>query len=125
MRSVLVVEDNDAIRETIQIALESQGYVTYGAANGQAGLEILATAPHPCLILLDLMMPVMNGWEFAKRLHERNELTAIPIVVVTAYADKAEGIEAREIVRKPFDLHALLSVVEKYCQPNGSARDGG
>lgn len=123
MGCVLVVEDNDAIRESIQIAIESQGYVTYGAANGKEGLELLITVPQPCLILLDLMMPVMNGWEFAKHLRESDVLATIPVVVVTAYADKAQEIPAREVIKKPFDLSALLGIVEKYCPHGGGARD--
>jgi CheY-like chemotaxis protein len=73
----------------------------------------------PCLILLDLMMPVMNGWEFAQALEAEDTLAAIPIILVTALADEARkktlGTHKREVVKKPVDIDLLLRLVERYC----------
>lgn len=69
-RSILIIEDEKAIRETFRLALEMEGYQVNEASNGKEGLEALSTMPRPCVILLDLMMPVMNGWAFIRALEE-------------------------------------------------------
>ena len=123
-RSILLVEDEPDIRTSLQEALEWEGYHVVTAANGREALACLPNMARPCLILLDLMMPVMNGWEFADALKTNDCLAAIPIVVVTAFADEARGererasaIGTREVVRKPVDLDLLLRLVHRYCGP--------
>lgn len=113
---VLVVEDDEAIRETLQLALESHDYEVRTAANGAEGLAALRTDPLPCLILLDLMMPVMNGWEFAQRLHADPKWAHIPIIALTAYADQSIGQPFHEVIKKPFDLRTLITTVDRYCK---------
>jgi CheY-like chemotaxis protein len=70
----------------------------------------------PCLILLDLMMPVMNGWEFVLELQKDMKLSMNPIVIVTAFAENAGGILAEDVIRKPVDLNQLFAVIHKYCR---------
>lgn len=118
--AILVVEDDDLIRETLQFALDLAGYRVFAAANGKEGIELLTSMPRPCLILLDLMMPVMNGWEFVEAIGHDAELTTIPIVVVTAFAEKARSIRAHGVLSKPASLSTVLAVVSECCT---SSRD--
>jgi CheY-like chemotaxis protein len=119
---VLVLEDNEAIRDAMRLAIEFQGHKAYMASNGLEGLDILENRPKPCLILLDLMMPVMNGWEFSERIGEKEHFSAIPVVVVTAYAERLGKVRASEVIKKPFDLQTLLRIIQQYCPPpSGSA----
>lgn len=114
--SILVVEDNWDIREALRQALEVEGYEVYTAENGKIGLEKLRTVPRPCLILLDLMMPVMNGLDFLEVLQTNDLLATIPVGVVTAYGDlAAQARGAAGFIKKPVDLEALLSFVARYC----------
>jgi CheY-like chemotaxis protein len=112
---ILVVEDDEGIRETLKFALELDGYKVSTAANGQEGIELLQTIPKPGLILLDLMMPVMDGWGFIAALEKDMAFSTIPVVVVSAFADKAKTIRAAEIITKPMNFEHLMEVVKKYC----------
>lgn len=115
-KDILVVEDDEGIRDTLKLALELEGYTVTTAANGQEGLDVLPTMPTPCLILLDLMMPVMNGWAFAEALRADMVLAPIPVVVVTAFAEKAARVaQARAILKKPIDFDSLLRLVKQFC----------
>jgi CheY-like chemotaxis protein len=111
----LIVEDDEGIRETLRFALELEQYEVFTAANGHEGLQQLSQIPRPNLILLDLMMPVMNGWEFADALEKDMLLMTIPVVLVTAYGDRADSIRAHGVVKKPVDLDSLLQTVESVC----------
>jgi len=113
---ILVVEDDKAIRESMLMALDFMGYKTIAASNGQEALDLLGTIEHPCLILLDLMMPVMNGWQFSEALNASETLSAIPVVVVSACDEKAENLKVQAILRKPVDLDQLFSFAQRYCQ---------
>jgi DNA-binding response OmpR family regulator len=118
---VLIVEDDRDLLELMSLILESAGFSTEQAFNGRAGLEALSEQL-PGLILLDMRMPVMNGWEFAaelRRLHQE----AVPIVVVTAAEDaqkRAEEIGAEGWLSKPFAPRDLVDVVTRHWHPNGS-----
>ncbi len=111
---ILVIEDDMDIRETCRQVLECEGYSVVTAANGAQGIEILRTPVYPALILLDLMMPVMNGWEFLKARSGDPALQAIPVVVVTA-AGLAAGEQPASVqgfLRKPLELEDLLEAVK-------------
>jgi CheY-like chemotaxis protein len=108
--TVLVVDDDPSIRETLTDVLEEEGYHILCAENGKTALELLERA-EPNLVLLDLMMPVMSGWEVLETVGERDDLSHIPIVVISAML--APG--ARMCLPKPVDLGHLLQVVEHYC----------
>lgn len=110
---VLVVDDEHDIRETIAEALVMGGYRVRTAPNGKVALE-QARKGRPDLIVLDLMMPVMSGWQFLEARREDPELGSIPVVVDTAFPDiQVEG--AAVLLRKPFDLDTLLTTVARLC----------
>lgn len=118
-KTILIVEDDQSIRSTLKLALEIQGYTVFAAANGKEGLETLSQMPKPCLILLDLMMPVMDGWGFAEALGQDANFAHIPVIVITAFSDvsrdKAEALRAKLILGKPLDLDILFREAAKYC----------
>ncbi len=114
--SILIVEDEKGIQEILKMALEMEGYQVFTADNGKEGLELLPKMPTPCLILLDLMMPVMNGWEFAEALSKEMTLATIPVVIVTAYGERAESIPSKGVLKKPIDLDALLRIANEWCE---------
>jgi two-component system, chemotaxis family, chemotaxis protein CheY len=112
-KRVLIVDDDPDIRELLFTALEDEGFEVVPAANGQEGLAIIRTF-HPDVIVLDLMMPVMDGWQFATELRARDE--DIPIVLLSAARDlktHAKTLSAAEIIEKPFDLSELLPKIAK------------
>jgi two-component system response regulator MprA len=119
---ILVVEDEVEIQLALKEALEWEGYPVITASNGSEALDTLSRVLHPCVILLDLMMPGMNGWEFSETVRADERLSTIPIVVVSAYTDRAYEIGAQEAIRKPVNLNNLFSLVKKYCggQPHES-----
>jgi CheY-like chemotaxis protein len=116
-RCILLVDDEPDIRASLKDVLESEGYRVVAASNGREALDRLHDMPRPCLILLDLMMPVMNGWEFAEALEADAGLSAIPIVIVTAFSREMERrkITTRDVLGKPVDLDRLSSVVKRFC----------
>ena len=115
---VMVVDDDPDILEALSEILEVEGFDIRRARNGQEALERLGPPP-PQLILLDLMMPVMDGWEFARRLHQRED-GRIPIIVLSA--DRNVGAKAHELgavghLAKPFELSELLEMVRSSLRP--------
>lgn len=114
-KSILVIEDNKEIQESLKMVLEVEGYTVYTADNGKEGMDILKKIPTPCVILLDLMMPVMNGWEFVEAISRDIMLSTIPIIVVSAFGDKKGTPITNDYIQKPIDLDALLNTVCKYC----------
>ncbi|WP_163999206.1 response regulator [Pyxidicoccus caerfyrddinensis] len=113
-RSVLVVEDDEDIRAAIAEILEGEGYDVVIAANGSEALEELQHMRRPCLILLDLMMPVMNGHEFLARIRETPRMQGVPVLVLTAVSTEAPP-GARGLLRKPFIVEELLDAVQNLC----------
>ena len=114
-KSILVVKDNKEIQDSLKVALEVEGYNVFTADNGKDGLDKLSKIPTPCMILLDLMMPVMNGWEFVEELSKDIMLSTIPVVVVSAFGDKKGTPKTQGYIQKPIDLDALLTTVSKHC----------
>jgi CheY-like chemotaxis protein len=112
MHRVLVIEDEPDIREAIADALASEGYEVSQARDGAEGLRE-AHAHRPDLILLDLMMPVMNGWQFRAAQRGDPEIALVPVVVVSAAV--GSGLDAVAYLHKPFDLLDLLSTVGQYA----------
>jgi CheY-like chemotaxis protein len=111
---VLLVEDNDDIREMMSLALQLSGARVVGAANGREALAILENRPPPNLILLDLMMPVMNGWELSAVLKRDEALAKVPIVVISAMGEAgAAGLQPAEVLSKPVDIDHLIDVVKR------------
>jgi CheY-like chemotaxis protein len=114
-KSILVIEDNKEIQDSLKSALEVEGYNVFTADNGQDGMDKLGRIPTPCMILLDLMMPVMNGWEFVEELSKDLMLSTIPVIVVSAFGDKKGTPKTEGYIQKPIDLDALLNTVCKHC----------
>jgi CheY-like chemotaxis protein len=116
---VLIVDDAADLCLILTVFLEDAGYRVASAEHGQAALAYLAAATTlPCLILLDLMMPIMNGHEFRARQLADPVLAAIPVVVLTAVppgAAAAAALQAVAVLKKPLDFAAILALVAQYC----------
>ncbi len=108
---VLIVEDDVDIRETLGELLASAGYETSSAANGLEGLTAARRAP-PDLIVLDLMMPVMDGWQFRSAQRNDPSLAAIPVIVISASAPPST-IDADTYLEKPFPMDRLVAEVAR------------
>lgn len=115
---VVVVDDDVLIRDGLCMVLEDQNWHCLAAANGAVALELLRGLERPPhLILLDLTMPVMNGWEFRQAQLAEAALAAIPTIVLTAVGDVRAGnleLEPEKILRKPVDLGRLIEVVRQH-----------
>ncbi len=125
MTSVLVVDDESDIREAVAEVLADEGYVVHGAGDGAEALR-KARAVHPNIVLLDLMMPGMNGWEFRAAQKGDPELSDIPVVVLSALG-RVAGMDAAGFIQKPFDLDELLDAVREYADghdPSGGPSGG-
>ncbi|WP_395806374.1 response regulator [Archangium minus] len=112
---MLVVDDDPDILEALSEILEAEGFEIRRARNGKEALERLEPDP-PQLILLDLMMPVMDGWEFAQRMRQKSSVARIPIIVLSAdrnVGSKATDIGAVGHLAKPFELNDLLDMVRR------------
>lgn len=112
---ILIVEDEEGIREMVQIVVEAEGYLALTAANGREAIKVLSGRAPPCLILLDLMMPEMDGWQFLQEMEKVPEWAEVPVVVLTAYGEKAPPSGVIGILRKPVELDALLSTLRIHC----------
>lgn len=115
-KSILVVEDDDDIRNAIVDLLESEGYSAESAINGKEALEKLNQIEKPCLVLLDMMMPIMNGRQFLDVVMKDSRLAPIPILIVSAIADKANTEGSVGFLKKPIDIDVVLDMVSQYCR---------
>lgn len=116
---VLVIDDDPDMRDVVSQALEAFDYHVTTASNGEEGLAELERGL-PDLILLDMRMPVMDGWTFAAELHRRHG-NQVPVVVCTAAEDtasRAREVGAVDALGKPFELDDLLRLVETYASPS-------
>ncbi len=124
--TILVVDDDAAIREVVAEVLQEEGYRVAVAASGAEALAVL-DAVNPALVVLDMRMPVMNGWEFAEQLSARCD-DCIPILVMTAAVDaarRAAEIGAAGTLSKPFDLADLIEMVGALVEHGGRASSAG
>lgn len=112
---ILVVEDDDDAREALVALLQMKGYRAVPAGNGQEALDYLHQAPVPDLIILDLWMPVMDGWQFRAEQIKDPRLKKVPVIVVTALSDR-DDLDANEVIIKPVDVDRLLTSVSQYCR---------
>jgi CheY-like chemotaxis protein len=118
MPRVLIVEDDKSIREDLAELLRDEGYAVETASNGVEAWEHLVHSPPPCLILLDFMMPVMNGMEFRKKQLADESLCAIPVILLTGIAEPvnvANDLGVAAVIKKPFRLAPLLDTMHRYC----------
>src|SRR4029079_4105882 len=118
-RVVLVVEDDPDAREAITAILEDAGYDAVGAAHGSEALRQLADREGHCdLILLDLLMPVMNGWDFRRKQKDTPAFADIPVLLMSAGAHMATvsgELNAAGTVTKPVEMVDLLAIVQRHC----------
>jgi CheY-like chemotaxis protein len=117
MAAVMIVEDDPDTREMLGRFLELEGFYVRTAANGQLALQALRADSELCVILLDLMMPVMNGWQFRQAQARDPVLSQIPVVVVTAAGAREDipPIDAYGWLSKPVDLDRLLATIGPLC----------
>ena len=116
-RKLLLVEDDAELRRSLCDLLQDAGYDVECAENGQVALTFLEGSAPPCLVLLDLMMPVMNGWEFRDAQSRNEKISDIPVVILTAdgRADlKAETLGAAGYLRKPIQVDRLLGILAQF-----------
>lgn len=113
-RSILIVEDEKEIRENLKMILELEGYPVFTAVNGEDGLRVLKTMERPCLILLDLLMPVMNGMEFLAAKADEDIIAQIPVCIVSGVANRPDLDGVSGFIKKPIDLDVLLKFVKVF-----------
>ena len=121
---VLVIEDDPTIREVLIEVLGEHGYEAVGASNGREALDALAsTSDRPCVILLDLMMPIMDGRSFREEQMLQPDLSGIPVIVISAHLDHAvtADLNCAAYLRKPVKLSDVLEQVREYCVSCGNA----
>ena len=118
-KHIVVIEDDTDLRETLKDLLEMEGFRVITASNGREGLREIEQNGQPCLILLDLMMPVMNGWEFLEVLRRERtaSLARTPVAVVSAAADVAdvERDYGCSVLKKPVSLERLFALAHAHC----------
>ncbi len=117
-KPILLIEDGDDLRESMAELLRARNYPVGAVCHGQQALDQLNAGLVPCLIVLDLMMPVMNGWEFRQRQLSEPQWASIPTVVMTGVADpqrQAANLSAVTFLSKPLDFDNLYEMLEKYC----------
>jgi CheY-like chemotaxis protein len=118
-KTVVIIEDDIGIRDSIAEVLEEEGFRVLAADHGRDALDRLTQQTDvPCVILLDLMMPIMDGWAFREEQKRHPVLGPVPVIVMTADShakDKAEALGAQGHMGKPLDLDQLLRAVHHYC----------
>lgn len=115
--SILLIDDDRDVRESMKSVLEIQGYHVVTAVNGLEGVEKLkALDKLPCVILLDLMMPDVNGWQFLDMQSADPKLRDVPVVICSAYMETAKSIRTVDgFIPKPVQLNSLLGAVKAFC----------
>jgi CheY-like chemotaxis protein len=124
---ILIVEDDSALREALAQVLSDEGYELLSARDGLEAVNCLKKGNRPDVILLDLSMPVVNGWEFRMFQKRDPELARIPVILITAGGYSREEVawlEPSALVPKPIDLDVLLAVIRRFCASSGEAEQG-
>jgi CheY-like chemotaxis protein len=112
--SILVVDDDDAIREALEDVLSDEGYHVVGMSDGQQALTYLQAEPRPSAMLVDLWMPVMDGWKFLDAVLDDPRFSRIPLIVLTAARDqRARELRVSEVLTKPVQLQQVLASLER------------
>jgi CheY-like chemotaxis protein len=118
MGRILIADDDPDLRESLRLLLELQGHSVQEAQNGVEALRHLDVGHPPCVILLDLMMPVMDGWQFRREQLRNPALAPIPVLVMSAvpsHMQRAEELAVHRMFAKPFDYDDLLTEVATLC----------
>jgi CheY-like chemotaxis protein len=115
-KNILVIDDDPAICQSMKDVLEINGYDVTVAKDGLDGIKALSAMKiRPCLILLDLMMPGMNGWGFLDFQRNDDRFSTVPVIVCSAYENSARSISKNPILTKPVKLSSLLGAVQAFC----------
>jgi len=113
---ILVVEDDRDLRESLCDALRLEGYDVVCVEHGEAALRHLNSGARPCVILLDLMMPVMDGWTLRREIQKDQALASIPVVVMTAVSPaRAMTVPWEAVLYKPLQMDAVVGAVQEHC----------
>lgn len=124
---ILIVEDDSALREALAQVLSDEGYELLSARDGLEAVNCLKMGNRPDVILLDLSMPVVNGWEFRMFQKRDPELARIPVVLITAGGYSREEVawlEPSALIPKPVDVGVLLAVIRRFCAGSGEVEQG-
>lgn len=126
-KSILIAEDNYDVRETLKDVLTQEGYSVAAAQNGKEALKILRELPSPSLVLLDLMMPVMNGWEFLDAQRENavfagHQVLVMSAVPATGSLDDPRSLMTAGSLPKPLRLEPLMAKIQEFCGPAPASR---
>jgi CheY-like chemotaxis protein len=114
---VLIVEDDEDLRDMMAQLLTIEGFDAATVSNGREALDYLQTSEKPHVILLDLMMPVMDGWEFRRQQKADPDLARVPVIVLSALdAGRASTVDATAFLKKPLDFDRLLELVRLHCR---------
>jgi len=114
-----VVDDFDATREAIATMLQMKGFEVTTAASGREALALLGSGFRPCVMLLDLRMPDLDGWTVWNRMRERPDLALTPVIILSADpvdVRRARSVGIREFVRKPVDAGRLATTLARHCE---------
>jgi CheY-like chemotaxis protein len=120
MRTIVIIDDDRELRDTLREVLQAEGWSIELAADGALGLArlhaLVERGEPPCLVLLDLMMPVMDGWAVSRAMADDARLARIPVLVLSASADTRLELDGRPMLRKPVDLDRLLEAVTQHAR---------
>jgi CheY-like chemotaxis protein len=121
---IMVIDDDESIRLALSEVLQDEGYRVLAVADGREALAYLSADELPELILLDLMMPIFDGWAFRAEQMMNPKLASIPVLIITALpSDRRKADLGVDVVQKPFDTGVLLSLIRHHCSPvAGSVR---
>lgn len=114
-KKILIIEDDSDIRMSLRQILELEEMNAIVADNGQQGLDQLNTHSDVQVVLLDMMMPIMDGWEFLKRMRSNEKWAHIPVIAISAAGLKASSVNANVFLKKPLDLDLLLDTIRRLC----------
>ena len=116
MKRILIIEDDSHVCAMMADVLELQGYTITVANSGKEALaQLRRLTPKPCAILLDLMMPEMNGWQFLDHHGSDADIRDIPVIVCSAYHESARAIRPAAVLNKPVQLDDLLTTLDRFC----------
>jgi len=113
---VLLVDDDDDVREALAELIKLRGFPLLTATNGVEALSLLQKGT-PCIILLDLVMPIMDGWQLLAKLRASPALREVPVVVISAHAASNPPTGVNRVLTKPIDLEDLYASLEEFCGP--------
>ena len=126
MGRILLVEDDAAIREGVADGLAFEGYQAAGVANGREALDWLEREGPPSVVVLDLLMPIMNGAQLLERLRADPRWAGVPAVLMSAAMPGREALpRADAYIQKPFDLSQLVAALARWCPPPGNGPSAG